>query len=1362
MPTSKHEPLKGGNIQTPFDSPTFKLDMSIKVDAPVGAMSISPCSRDVVLASRQGLHIVDLDNPYDPPRFLQHLTAWSVADVQWSPHASHAHWVISTSNQKAIVWNLALPSHKAIEHVLHSHTRAITDINFSAHEPNILATCSIDSFIHCWDLRTPHRPAMSFCDWSAGATQVKYNRQNPHILASAHDRYLYIWDTRMGANAVRKITAHSTKIYGLDWNRTRPSGIITCSLDKCVRFWDYEYAPNDTPERIIYTSYPVWRARHTPFGWGVLTMPLRGDTALCLWDRRAKGETHEEPVAKFEGHTDHVKEFLWRFRGGPDDTKDDREFQLVTWGLDNDIRLWDVSKSVMDKVGHDPSKKMRFRITRKGAEYMTFRNEAEAVKKYAEQTKIKESSKSTPRLTLTVDGGKITTNLKGLPPLRRESLLNSQGKGALSAGIQLSQVSGGGNCGVKSDGDRRYEKALTGTREGSFMRAGRRRRVEINPITWMKGVKIARKVSENGLDASRTSARSGDFSVVWDTPENLGDEIALVGSKFPRVNFEKVNIAARTCTVSLTGPWGVGNKGIFVRADAVFPQDYPTDRKSIPEFRLEKTNNISDENIVVIDSQLRRVATSYVSRGHVCLEACLCYLLGERPDSADYVGSDGDDSSSDDEGVVNTGVNGDEEEGVGILTQSMNQASVPLPKTCGATWAPDGRLICFFPPREDRAVKSLLSTLSAREGERSIRSASYGKMWEGFGRLYMDSPARGRDDPDSEFSSADSYTTDDSSDEDVGLHTGTLRPALGWRVRGGHTSSLTRGFRRGGSTDQSTQLSTGTGVKTATTVTAKRKSIVSFHDMKYFLPAKRELAAEYRIGEGSEICKHNAAVAERHGYLDLADVWRLVGMVLCDDVPLEVYTGIKNRPGDWGDRIMVMAKRATLERGRRDSGLGSELENDDGRGSSDMVYWGKVKWGGHPLGGSWLIGQLFEYFERRADIQMLAMLSCVLSETERRNLQENSSRCINIQRNSSGHSSVCHDYYPNADMILQSQQSTYSISPSHQSATTTPLGTQGSYSSSAGGPFGSDPMLPYSTGTTPPTSSLRLGTDDFSGSHSLSSSPEHHHLPFRRSTSAISANFARATIGPANASPPSRRRPSPAESMLNPFATSGVTWGAITTFGSGSKGASSTTDATSEENEPIEPIVITMCNRETFDDEAVASLPLLSLDRKAFYKTYRENYANLLYMWNFQIERLEVLKFNTNDTSLSSPILSGFSRHPSPRPKGLEIAGHCSKCMAVLDVTSGPRGECKVCKRRQGTMTCVVCEVVIKGLYGPCLKCGHVAHAKCHREWFEDGGEASCPTGCGCICLFDREGVDNSSVPLVQEAVDVHNWESSW
>jgi WD40 repeat protein len=821
---------------------------------------------------------------------------------------------------------------------------------------------------------------MTFCDWFAGATQVKYNRQNPHILASAHDQYLYVWDTRMGAREVRKINAHSTKIYGIDWNRTRPTGIVTCALDKTVKFWDYEYAPDDTPERIIHTSSPVWRARHTPFGWGVLTMPQRRDTALYLWDRRAKPkqETIDEPVVKFEGHTDQVKEFLWRSRGGENpENGDDREFQLVTWGLDRDIRLWYVDKSILEKVGHDP-KKMRFRVTRRGAKYLTFRDEATIVKQYKEALKEAEATKPTPRPMLAVDGARITSRGG-----QKDGFSNGQEKGILATGIQR-QIS---QANLRGDnGSGRFERALIGVCEGGYMRARRKRQTEMNPITWMRGVKIARKVSQNnaGLNASKTSAHNGDFGFAWDIPENLGDEISFVGSKFPKIKFEKVNIAARTCTVSLTGPWGAGFQGIFVRADVSFPQDYPSDGKSIPEFMLEKTNSISYENITTIDAQLRRIALALVAKKRMCLEACLCYLLGERTDDAALVGSNDDgDSSTDDEAIVNSGRNVDEEEGISSLISNANQASVPLPKACGALWAPDGRLVCFFPPKEERIGKGLLSSLAVREGERAMRAPGGGRLWEGFGRLFMDSPIkRGRNDTDAEFDSSDSsYTSDESSDDDADIRSGPLGPGLGWRLQGG--STLSRRFRRGGSTDRSTQRSTGTGVKTTTTVTAKRRSIVAIHDMTHILPAKRELADQYVIGEGAQVCKHNAGVAEKYGYRDLADVWRLVEMVLCDDVPLEIYNSPKNRLGDWGETIMIMARRASLERGRRDSGLGLEFDEKEDNApmsASESGFWGPVKWGGHPMGGQWLIEQLFGYFEKKADVQMLAMLSCILCE----------------------------------------------------------------------------------------------------------------------------------------------------------------------------------------------------------------------------------------------------------------------------------------------------------------------------------------------------------------------------------------------
>lgn len=60
------------------------------------------------------------------------------------------------------------------------------------------------------------------------------------------------------------------------------------------------------------TSSPVWRARNTPFGNGVLTMPQRTENTLYLYNR----DTPTKPVHAFEGHTDTVKEFVWRWKGG--------------------------------------------------------------------------------------------------------------------------------------------------------------------------------------------------------------------------------------------------------------------------------------------------------------------------------------------------------------------------------------------------------------------------------------------------------------------------------------------------------------------------------------------------------------------------------------------------------------------------------------------------------------------------------------------------------------------------------------------------------------------------------------------------------------------------------------------------------------------------------------------------------------------------------------------------------------------------------------------------------------------------------------------------------------------------------------
>lgn len=259
---------------------------------------------------------------------------------------------------------LHVPS-MAIEHMLEAHTRAISDINWSPFHPEVLASCSIDSWMWIWDLRMSgngaQRPAQGYSAWNASMSQVKWNRATPHCIAASCDNKVLIWDDRYGSLPLATLEAHHTKIYGIDWNSSTERGrneLITCSLDGTIKVWDLdtELSHAAMSQRICHvepmatfeTAQPVWRARHTPFGRGMMSVAQRGDTMPSLWS----ADKYDAPVHRFEGHSDVVREFLFRKHGQVSDAGDERDFQLVTWSKDQTLRLWPLEPPVLSKVGH--------------------------------------------------------------------------------------------------------------------------------------------------------------------------------------------------------------------------------------------------------------------------------------------------------------------------------------------------------------------------------------------------------------------------------------------------------------------------------------------------------------------------------------------------------------------------------------------------------------------------------------------------------------------------------------------------------------------------------------------------------------------------------------------------------------------------------------------------------------------------------------------------------------------------------------------------------------------------------------------------------------------------------------------------
>ncbi|RIA93440.1 hypothetical protein C1645_722688 [Glomus cerebriforme] len=613
---------------------SFYQKLEIKINPPVGSMSISPSNRDIVLATRKGLFIIDLENPYEPPRQLTHLTKWEVADVQWNPHQSRDTWVASTSNQKALIWNLA--SNFSVEQILHAHNRAISDINWHPMNPNELATCSVDTYVHLWDLEMSRKPVRSFCAWTAGATQVKFNKKNEFLLASAHDKDLYIWDTRKGSLPITKISAHTTKIYGIDWSRTDTNNIITCSLDKSVKFWNIQEP--DTCQGVINTNSPVWRARHTPFGNGILTMPQRSEKNLYLWNK----ENLQTHVHAFEGHSDVVKEFVWRTKSDSDPTIDSREFQLITWSKDKKLRFWPIDDKLLKAVGHERGRPIRPTDQFKpiGQSTFTFRNPP------INNHSISPSLSTSTSLRI-IAGSRTNTN----------NTLRPSGASA-----------GGGNI-----------KGYM----GAVFKAERRP----SPLLWMQNVKMVKP--------------SGEIGNTEDIPANIQEEWVSVSKKFLNVKFEKLDTKGRSCTISLRGPWSDSGPA-FIRINIQFPSQYP-DRVP-PIFDIQKTGIISILYRTRMLHMLNSIARVRVSQKRPCLEACIRYLLGVRTqdDGQERYGRD----DSDDENYVNAARRTSHDKSLYYILADKDDHNVPFPKLCGTKFCATGKLVCFFSSLRSRAGDS--------------------------------------------------------------------------------------------------------------------------------------------------------------------------------------------------------------------------------------------------------------------------------------------------------------------------------------------------------------------------------------------------------------------------------------------------------------------------------------------------------------------------------------------------------------------------------------------------------------------------------------------------------------------------------
>lgn len=166
-----------------------------------------------------------------------------------------------------------------------------------------------------------------------------FNRVSGHLLATAHDGDLRIWDQRKGSCPLQYITAHNARVHGINWSHRQETHLTTASQDGSVKYFDINN-PRSL-ERMIKTSSPVWRARYTPFADGLVTVivpNMRDENSLLLWNNSCQ----TQPICSFVGHTDVVLDFAFR----PKRSHTDSDWELITWSRDQTLKKWRIDEQL--------------------------------------------------------------------------------------------------------------------------------------------------------------------------------------------------------------------------------------------------------------------------------------------------------------------------------------------------------------------------------------------------------------------------------------------------------------------------------------------------------------------------------------------------------------------------------------------------------------------------------------------------------------------------------------------------------------------------------------------------------------------------------------------------------------------------------------------------------------------------------------------------------------------------------------------------------------------------------------------------------------------------------------------------------
>jgi len=173
-------------------------------------------------------------------------------------------------------------------------------------------------------------PTMQLTGHKAEVFSVKFSPNGRNLASGSFDKEIFLWNISDCSN-YNVLRGHGGAILELHWTADNHS-VVSCSTDKMVHLWDADSGKRIKRFRehtnIVNSCCPARR--------GSMLVSGSDDSTARVWDTRVRGSvnviTHKFPVTS-----------VAIVDGGAENASA-QPHQVITGGLDNDIRVWDLRK----------------------------------------------------------------------------------------------------------------------------------------------------------------------------------------------------------------------------------------------------------------------------------------------------------------------------------------------------------------------------------------------------------------------------------------------------------------------------------------------------------------------------------------------------------------------------------------------------------------------------------------------------------------------------------------------------------------------------------------------------------------------------------------------------------------------------------------------------------------------------------------------------------------------------------------------------------------------------------------------------------------------------------------------------------